>query len=73
MSMTTFQTPTGHCVQITTATTVNGTLRISGYGPDIPAAKQDAIDKLKTYLADRAKNTPTRQEAIERYREKRCI
>lgn len=59
MSLTTFPTESGHCVQITSSTVIEGTLRISGYGPDVQTAKLDAIDKLRKYLDDKKKHGKT--------------
>lgn len=55
MSLTTFPTPTGHCVQITTAGIIEGRLRISGYGNTVQDAKIDAIEKLQKYIDDKKK------------------
>ena len=73
MSLTTFPTETGHCVQITTTGVVDGTLRISGYGLSIKEAQADAIEKLRKYVEDKKKHTPTRQEAIEKWKERKCL
>jgi hypothetical protein len=56
MSLTTFSTASGHCVQITTAGVVDGILRISGYGETVEDAKQDAIRKLLVYTTEKKRH-----------------